>query len=164
MKLKIILAFLVIGFGLTKIIAQNSFKITGGNVKVTNNVSIILKDCQFQNNGTLTATDGTIAIKGTTTKKDREREKENENTDENDKTKMSIALWKICTTKKRKKVPNHIKARTTWIHSSLVTYIILPRGKGKMMWKGKHDSSTFGISGSQYLNDTQTQTLLIAWT
>ena len=68
MKLKIIFLFLLIPFVVVEGIAQNSFKVVGGNVKVTDNVAIILKDCQLQNNGTFNATNGTVELKGTGTK------------------------------------------------------------------------------------------------
>ena len=69
MKLKLTFLIIVITFcSMSLIKAQNSFKITGGNVKITDNVSVVLKDCQLQNNGTLTATNGTVELKGTGTK------------------------------------------------------------------------------------------------
>lgn len=68
MKMRIAFLSIIVTFVLGKSIAQNSFKISGGTVKVTDNVAIILKDCQLQNNGILTATNGTVEIKGTATK------------------------------------------------------------------------------------------------
>ncbi|MEM6317385.1 MAG: 3-coathanger stack domain-containing protein [Bacteroidota bacterium] len=68
MKFKIILFTLLAVFRFTEGIAQNSFKITGGNVKITDDVAIVLKDCQLKNNGTLTATNGALEIRGTATK------------------------------------------------------------------------------------------------
>ena len=69
MNLKVsylILITLLCFFGIAK--GQNSFKITGGNLKVTENVAIVLKDCQLQNDGVLLATEGIVEIKGTGTK------------------------------------------------------------------------------------------------
>ena len=53
-------------------LAQNSFKIVGGHLKIANDVVITLKDCQLQNNVTLTANSGTIIITGTASKTDSE--------------------------------------------------------------------------------------------
>lgn len=69
--MKLNIAFLIVIVFLcsfNKIEGQNSMKIVGGNVKITDNVAIVLKDCQLQNNGTITATNGTVEIKGTGTK------------------------------------------------------------------------------------------------
>lgn len=69
MKLKLTFLVVAAAFCLLPLMeAQNSIKITGGNVKITDNVAIVLKDCQLQNNGTLTATNGTVELKGTGTK------------------------------------------------------------------------------------------------
>lgn len=45
--------------------SQTNFIITGGNLKVTQNVTIILKDCQLQNDGSFNASNGTVEITGT---------------------------------------------------------------------------------------------------
>ena len=62
--------FLILFFCLLSTIgtAQNTFKIMSGNVNITDNVAIVLKDCQLQNNGTLAATNGVVEVKGTGTK------------------------------------------------------------------------------------------------
>ncbi len=45
--------------------AQNQFKISGGNVKVSGDVQIVLQDSKWVNNGTFTATNGTVHVNGT---------------------------------------------------------------------------------------------------
>ena len=68
MKLKITYLFLfstmvclIEGF------TQNAFIVSGGTINITDSVSIILQDCELQNNGTLNASNGTVEITGTAT-------------------------------------------------------------------------------------------------
>ncbi len=68
MKLKITYLILFFFFCQGEFWAQNTLKITGGQVNIVDNVALILKDCQLQNDGTLTATNGTVELKGTGTK------------------------------------------------------------------------------------------------
>ena len=61
LKIKI-LVFL--SFQFISINAQNIFKISNGNVKQTGNINIVLKNTNWVNNSTYTATNGDVTISG----------------------------------------------------------------------------------------------------
>ncbi len=64
--MKTIIPILLLFFSLN-CFTQNHFKITGGSVKITGNVDLILKDAKWVNNGTFSATDGTVHFTGAST-------------------------------------------------------------------------------------------------
>lgn len=49
------------------IFAQNVFKISAGNLKISDNVEIVLLNTKWSNNGTITANNGTVNFTGNTT-------------------------------------------------------------------------------------------------
>ena len=60
-KTIILLAFVSISAGL---FAQTNLKITGGNLKITSDVDIVLQNTKWINNGTVTASDGAVILSG----------------------------------------------------------------------------------------------------
>lgn len=64
----------------TSIFCQTNFKISDGYLKITANVDLVLKDAKWVNNGTFTATNGTVYITGTTTQANSSIEGTNETT------------------------------------------------------------------------------------
>ena len=63
--MKNLILLLITSFLWSQCFSQHTLKITGGNLKITGDVDIVLKDAKWVNNGTFTATNGTVHLTGT---------------------------------------------------------------------------------------------------